>query len=305
MSQDRVNEYLETIKKVFKLNTLIEQSVNESTTVKYYEQSEYGYRIYHSDEGYIHMAINYDGVFNSDGYYEQARIVNKQIQEIQALNVLELGCGKGVNSIFLAGQNPNVNFFGVDLTPLHISYALKKSQDLKNVRFAIGNFQELNFIEDQSFNIIFEVESICHATNMQMLFNEAYRILKPGGRLIVIDGFRGKNFSQSSSELQTAAVLVEKSMGVAKSFMEIDKWLEIAQASNFKVLSVENLSSAVMPTMLRLQSLAQRYFKKTFRAKLLNLFMPPYLMRNSVAGLLMPETIAAQVHGYYLIILER
>lgn len=305
MSQNQVSDYLETIKKIFKFNILIEESVDENTTVKYYEQSEYGYRIYHSDQGYIHMAINYDGVFNSDGYYEQARIVNKQIQEIQATNVLELGCGKGVNSIFLAGENPDVNFLGIDLTPLHISYALKKSQDLKNVRFAIGNFQALDFIEDQTFNIIFEVESICHATEMKMLLNEAYRILKPGGRFIVIDGFREKQFSQHSSELQTAATLVEKCMGVAKNFMEIDEWLEISQASNFKVLRVENLSFAVMPTMLRLQSLAQRYFKKTLRAKLLNLFMPPYLMRNSVAGLLMPETIAAKVHGYYLIVLEK
>lgn len=305
MSHDRVTEYLETIKRFFNFNTLIEESVDENTTVKYYEQSEYGYRIYHSGQGYIHMAINYDGVFNSDGYYEQARIVNKEIQEIQALNVLELGCGKGVNSIFLANQNPNVNFLGIDLTPLHISYAQKKSKDLKNIQFARGNFQNLDFIEPESFNLMFEVESICHATDMKLVLNEAYRVLKPGGRLIVIDGFREKDFSQHSSELQTAAVLVEKCMGVAKSFMEIDEWLEIAHASNFKLLRAENLSFAVMPTMLRLQNLAQRYFKKSLRARFLKLVMPPYLIRNSVAGLLMPETIAAKVHGYYVIILER
>jgi len=305
MSTDRVSEYLETIKKFFNFDTIIEESVDENTTVKYYEQSEYGYRVYHSGQGYIHMAINYDGVFNSDGYYEQARIVNKQIQEIQAVNVLELGCGKGVNSIFLASQNPNVNFLGIDLTPLHISYAQKKSKDLKNVQFSLGNFQDLNFIAEPSFNLIFEVESICHATNMKLMLDEAYRVLKPGGRLIVIDGFRENHFSQHSSELQTAAVLVEKCMGVAKNFLEIDEWLEIAKASKFKVLSIENLSDAVMPTMLRLQNLAQRYFKKSLRARFLKLVMPPYLVRNSVAGLLMPETIATKVHGYYVIILER
>lgn len=77
---------------------------NFDVTIPYYTQSEWGYQIYHSAQDAIHMALNLDGVFNPDGYYAQPRVVAEQICEVNARNVLELGCGKGFNSCFLAQQ---------------------------------------------------------------------------------------------------------------------------------------------------------------------------------------------------------
>jgi hypothetical protein len=108
---------------------------NTEFTVPYYIQSEWGYQRFHSKNGVIHLALNFDGVFNPDGYYAQPRTVAEQIKEVKAQKVLEVGSGKGFNSIFLAEQFPDIHFTGIDLTPLHIKISKQKAKSLENLHF--------------------------------------------------------------------------------------------------------------------------------------------------------------------------
>jgi len=140
------------------------------------------------------------------------------------------------------------------------------------------------------FDIVFEVEGMCHATNMKFALAEAYRVLKPGGKFIIFDGFRTPNFNRSSRDLQTAARLVEIAMSV-ENFWVIDDYI--------------NSTSAIIPNLQRLQKFAQIYFRFPFLAKIATKFLPPLLLKNAIAGLLMPFTVQEKVHAYYMILLER
>lgn len=297
-------EYLTKIRQVFDIDAFLQQRLGNDEIVKYYEESEYGYRFFHSTEGSIHMALNFDGKFDRQGYLGQARIVQEHIDELRPKRVLELASGKGFNLLHLAEQNPRIEFVGVDLTPTHVAVSQKRARRADNIRFEQGDFQDLVF-PSETFDLVFVVESLCHAIDMPLALAEVHRVLSPTGRFVVIDGFRKAGFDRLDEDLQTATRFVELSMALSHPFWEIDDWIQLAWHTGFEVVDVEDISHAILPNLLRFQRLAQRYFKHPLVGRLLKKILPPHLVKNAIAGLLMPLTVRAGAQGYYVATLRR
>lgn len=291
--------WLAKVDEFFGINHILDQSIDNEYVVDYYRKSDIGYRIVHSDKGAVHMALNYDGQFDEDGYYEQARIVEKHIRGSGITKVLELACGKGFNSIYLAGRNQDIMFTGIDLFSNYIKQAEKCSRDLANINFQQGDFQDLPF-PNSSFDLVFEVEGVCHATNMPAALTEISRVLKPGGHFILFDGFRQPGFPQAHKDLQLAARLVETAMAIKEGYV-ISDWLEIAERAGLTVLSVDDFSDAILPNLLRFQRIAKKYLRHGFLRRVFLKFLSRILLMNAVAGLLMPFTLKEKVQGYFCI----
>jgi arsenite methyltransferase len=300
-----LSETLDQIDRLFGCDRILKE-FDTNITVPYYTQSEWGYRFYHSEQDAIHMALNFDGVFKAEGYYVQPQIVGEQINQLSAKEVLEIGCGKGFNSQFLAEQYPNVKFTGVDLTPLHIKIASQKASKIHNLSFQIGNFNQLNF-PDESFDIVFAVECLCHAKQPQTPLAEIFRILRPGGQLIVFDGYRKAKLATFDRELQRATCLIETSMAVQHGFPEIQQWLDVANSAGFYVEKSEDLSFAILPNLVRLKKLSLKFLQSSWRAKIIAFLLPKYLVRNSIAGVLMGFVLDPKAGScsYYKVILGR
>jgi cyclopropane fatty-acyl-phospholipid synthase-like methyltransferase len=108
----------------------------------------------------------------------------------QADVVLDAGCGIGGSSIFLA-EEIGCHVTGISLSERQVTKA-KQSAVVKKVegkvKFEVMNYCATSF-DDGSFDIIWGCESICYADDKEQFIKEAYRLLKPGGRLVVADGF--------------------------------------------------------------------------------------------------------------------
>ncbi len=104
--------------------------------------------------------------------------------------VLDAGCGIGGSSIFLAKQT-GCNVTGISISEKQINkareLAIEKAVD-KKVSFHVMDYSSAVF-PDNSFDVVWGCESICYAVDKEKFINEAFRLLKPGGRLIVADGF--------------------------------------------------------------------------------------------------------------------
>lgn len=104
--------------------------------------------------------------------------------------VLDAGCGVGGSSVWLA-RNVGASVAGINLSArqLEIAQQLATANDVGDrIAFSVQSFTETSFPDD-SFDVVWGLESICYAENKERFLAEALRVLKPGGRVIVADGF--------------------------------------------------------------------------------------------------------------------
>ncbi len=140
------------------------------------------------------------------GYFDKGntnfRKALKRLNEIAAEHaqikesdyVLDAGCGVGGSSIFLA-RNYNCKVLGITLSETQINSATKNA--LKYGVDGKVKFQNKDYtrtgLEPNSFDVVWAIESVCHSVNKLDFIREAFRLLKPNGRLIVIDYCQGRN----------------------------------------------------------------------------------------------------------------
>jgi len=100
--------------------------------------------------------------------------------------ILDVGCGIGGTSRFLAKTFPQAEVTGITLSPEQAKRAadLAKKAGLKNVKFEVVNALDMYFADD-TFDLVWGCESGEHMPDKQKYIEEMTRVLAPGGRLAV------------------------------------------------------------------------------------------------------------------------
>jgi ubiquinone/menaquinone biosynthesis C-methylase UbiE len=110
--------------------------------------------------------------------------------EMTGKKVLEVGCGCGGGAAYIAANFGPAAMKGLDYSQKAIEACNKYHTAVPNLTFVNGNAEELPF-ENESYDIVVNVES-CHTYGKPArFFSEVARVLRPQGYLLIAD-FRGK-----------------------------------------------------------------------------------------------------------------
>jgi len=96
--------------------------------------------------------------------------------------VIDIGCGVGVLTRMIQKERQGCEVWGTDISDEVIKNDLV---DDPRTEYRVGFAGEQKDLPDEYFDVVFSGEVIEHMDLPETLFSEAYRILKPGGKLII------------------------------------------------------------------------------------------------------------------------
>src|ERR1700733_4374203 len=109
--------------------------------------------------------------------------------------VLDMGCGLGATLRNFAHHFPKSDLNGITLVPWQLEQGCQLNRSCpegRAITLTLGDYEHTSE-PSQSFDAVYAIESSCyaHGANKSAFLQEAHRLLRPGGSIVVADGFLG------------------------------------------------------------------------------------------------------------------
>ena len=277
--------------KFIDLEKLITGEKNSLAQIRnYFRVSHWAYKLFHSQDGFMHFRISKSGAFTDEDIYHQPDAIADYIKAGDT--VLELGCGQGANLLYLAHGFPESHFVGVDLIPL------KKDEMPQNVTIYEQDYSSIPQLADNSVDVCYAVETIVHNTDKEKIYREVYRVLKPGGVMIIYDYALAASFESYDPKIQMAITLTAKG-GSAALFESLDELNTHYTNCGFEIEKVTDYTQETLPDLKHLQRSANWTMNHPWMWKIQHALMPEQFVTNHILGWLGYDAGKAGI-GYYI-----
>ncbi|HEY9767503.1 MAG TPA: methyltransferase domain-containing protein [Coleofasciculaceae cyanobacterium] len=165
-------------------------------------------------------------------------------------NIIDVGCGIGGSTLYLA-QKFGSNATGITLSPIQASRAQERAVEAgmdSRVRFQVANALEMPF-EDNTFDLVWSLESGEHMPEKAKFVAECYRVLKPGGKMILATWCHRETNSLAGDLTPSEVAHLKEIYRVycLPYVISLSEYRAIASECGFKDLKSDDWSIAVEP----------------------------------------------------------
>lgn len=204
-----------------------------------------------------HMHHGYygpDGTEPKDRRQAQIDLIEELLQwaDIQhAEHILDVGCGIGGSSLYLAEKFSAIAT-GITLSPVQANRAKERARiagravGQPSAQFHVANALQMPF-PDQSFDLVWSLESGEHMPDKTQFLRECYRVLKPGGTFLFVTWCH-RPIDQSPLTLDEQQHLAEIYRVYCLPYViSLPEYTAIAQSIGFQNIRTADWSPAVAP----------------------------------------------------------
>jgi MPBQ/MSBQ methyltransferase len=226
----------------------------EDSFRRYYEQAGPDYAAW-STSFNMHFGFFRRGMNPFDREFMLEQMNREVLDRLQLPNanprVLDMGCGLATTLRSIARALPTADLYGVTIVPWQLEQGQRLNQSAPqaaNIKLSLANYEHTGF-PSETFDGVYAIESSCYSAGAgkSRLIREAHRTLRPGGRIVVADGFRGPG------ELHGPQRWVYRELcdcWVIEAFGEINAFTRELAHAGFRNIVVERIQSRVMPSVL-------------------------------------------------------
>jgi cyclopropane fatty-acyl-phospholipid synthase-like methyltransferase len=167
----------------------------------YYDRHQLLYTLFWSRAA-LHYGFWYDrtrrlsdAVTNTDKFVIE--VLNIRSNDI----VLDAGCGVAGSCIYIA-KATGARVEGITVSRVQAAIATRrivKAKMTSHINVSQQDYTQTNFAAE-TFTKIFAIEASCHAVNKHEFLSEAFRVLKPGGSIAIVDGYLTKRCLSSDEQ---------------------------------------------------------------------------------------------------------
>jgi MPBQ/MSBQ methyltransferase len=178
-------------------------------------------------------------------------IARLTLEGIAEPNILNLGCGLGATLRSFARRLPQSRLLGITRVPWQAENARVLNHAAgcgERVRVVEGDYEE-TALPSTGFDGVYALESSCHAhgADKGALLAEAHRVLRPGGRLVVADGFLGQE--RFTNTLQERIYRKLCDCWVIEQLAQLELFTARLEKLGFTDITVEHLQMRVAPSV--------------------------------------------------------
>lgn len=184
-------------------------------------------------------------------------LIGEKLNLKKSMKVLDAGCGQGVVSTYLA-KKFDCHIDGITMVNFEIGIANKLAERMNvsnNINYSLMDYSNTEF-DNETFDAIYTIETLCHSTNIRKTLKEFYRVLKKGGKVALFEYRFADDYQFSNYEMELVNIIINATASPSLRELRYNKFKKIVEEAGFKNVKEQNITENFEPSLKRLKVFA-------------------------------------------------